>query len=361
MKPVSPAPSSAFSGAGSDLSRRTLALIDDPLFAEHHAPTGHPERAERLHAARAAVARAELHLHRVDLAARPATTEELARVHTERYLHELDQAAGRSGYFDADTYYSEASVEAARTASGAGLVLADALLDGRAGFGVALLRPPGHHARPDGAMGFCLLNNVAVAAAHARARGCERVAIVDFDVHHGNGTQEIFYADPSVLYVSLHQFPFYPGSGAAEETGRGDGRGYTVNVPLAAGAGDAAYGAAIERIVAPVLEAYQPGLLLFSAGFDAHQRDPLAQMEMSETGFKTLVRRTLAAVGPTVGVGLILEGGYDLIGLGGSLTASLEGLDEGGLSRIPGSPLWQAHERDLTRAAAAAAELWKLD
>ena len=286
--------------------------------------------------------------------------DELGRVHSERYLIELGQVAGRVGYFDADTYYSEASVDAARTASGAALVLTDALLDGSAQFGLALLRPPGHHARPDGAMGFCLLNNVAVAAAHARARGVERVAIVDFDVHHGNGTQEIFYADPSVLYVSLHQFPFYPGSGAAEETGRGDGRGFTVNVPLSAGAGDAAYGAAMDRIVAPVLEAYGPELLLFSAGFDAHARDPLAQMEVTENGFKTLIRRSLAAIGPAVGVGLLLEGGYDLIGLGSSLAASLEGLDEGGLGTVPPGRLWQAHERDLTRAAAATAERWKL-
>jgi acetoin utilization deacetylase AcuC-like enzyme len=338
----------------------TMVFVDDPLFTEHRAPAGHPERPERLHAARAAVARAELGMQRVDLAARRATLDELARVHSERYLLELGQVAGRSGYFDADTYYSEASVDAAHTASGAALVLTDSLIDDRAQFGVALLRPPGHHARPDGAMGFCLLNNVAVAAAHARARGVERVAIVDFDVHHGNGTQEIFYADPSVLYVSLHQFPFYPGTGAAEETGRGEGRGYTVNVPLSAGAGDRVYGAALERIVAPVLESYRPGLLLFSAGFDAHARDPLAQMEMSEEGFKALVRRALAAVGPKVGIGLVLEGGYDLLGLGSSLTATLEGLGEGGLNRITGAPLWQAQELDLARAEAAAAELWKL-
>jgi acetoin utilization deacetylase AcuC-like enzyme len=342
------------------LAPRTLALVDDPLFLEHRAPAGHPERAERLHAARAAVARSEISLQRIDLAARAATTEELARVHGERYLHQLDQLAGRSGYLDADTYYTEASVAAARTASGAAIVLTDSLLDGRAQFGVALLRPPGHHARPDSAMGFCLLNNVAVAAAHARARGAERVAIIDFDVHHGNGTQEIFYDDPSVLYVSLHQFPFYPGSGAAAETGRGEGRGYTVNVPLSAGAGDAVYAAAIERVVAPVLETYRPNVLLFSAGFDAHQRDPLAQMQMSDQGFKTLVRRTLAAVGPQVGVGLILEGGYDLVGLGGALGAALEGLEEGGSDPLPQTKLWQAHERDLDRAAAATAELWKL-
>ncbi|HEY2732412.1 MAG TPA: histone deacetylase, partial [Polyangiales bacterium] len=182
MKPDSPT-----SAASS--RPKSLALVDDPLFVEHRAPAGHPERAERLHAARAAVAQVELDLQRIELRARAATNDELERVHSERYLRALDQAAGRSGYFDADTYYSEASVEAARTASGAAIVLTDALLERRAEFGLALLRPPGHHARPDTAMGFCLLNNVAIAAAHARARGVERVAIVDFDVHHGNGTQ----------------------------------------------------------------------------------------------------------------------------------------------------------------------------
>ncbi|HEY4104829.1 MAG TPA: histone deacetylase [Polyangiaceae bacterium] len=339
---------------------KTLALVDDPLFVEHRAPAGHPERAERLHAARAAVAHAELDLQRLELGARAATDEELARVHSERYLRELDQAAGRSGYFDADTYYSEASVQAARTASGAAIVLTDALLDRQAEFGLALLRPPGHHARPDTAMGFCLLNNVAVAAAHARARGVKRVAIVDFDVHHGNGTQEMFYRDPSILYVSLHQFPFYPGSGAAEETGQGEGRGYTVNVPLSAGADDAVYAAAIERIVAPVLETYRPGLVLFSAGFDAHARDPLAQMQMSNAGYQALVRRTLGALGPEVPVGLLLEGGYDLLGLGGALGAALEGLGEGPLRAVPSARLWHEHEHDLKHATAALAELWKL-
>ena len=340
--------------------QKTLALVDDPLFCEHHAPAGHPERAERLHAARAAVAHADLNLLRVDLATRSASDVEIARVHTGRYLETLGQAAGRSGYLDEDTFYSNDSVAAARAGAGAAIVMTDALLDRRADFGLALVRPPGHHARPGGAMGFCLLNNVAIAAAHARARGVQRVAIVDFDVHHGNGTQEAFYADPSVLYISLHQSPLYPGSGAASETGNADGRGYTVNIPLSPGAGDAVYGAAIERIVAPVLEAYRPGLLLFSAGFDAHTRDPLAQMDMSDAGFRALVRRTLSTLDPQVGVGFALEGGYDLQGLGSSLGASLEGLGEGPASRIPAETRWPAHERDLRVAAAAAAELWKL-
>jgi acetoin utilization deacetylase AcuC-like enzyme len=307
--------------------QKTLALVDDPLFCEHLAPAGHPERPERLHAARAAIAHADLNLRRVDLATRSASEDELVRVHTEAYLETLGQAAGRSGYFDEDTFYSAASVAAARAAAGAALVITDALIDDRAHFGLALVRPPGHHARPSGAMGFCLLNNVAIAAAHARARGVERVAIVDFDVHHGNGTQEAFYADPSVLYVSLHQSPLYPGTGAAHETGQGEGRGYNVNVPLSAGAGDTVYAAAMERIVAPILEAYQPAL---------------------------------GTLRPEVGVGLVLEGGYDLSGLGSSLGASLEALGEGAQSQTANNQqLWAAHEADLA-AAAAAAELWKL-
>lgn len=340
--------------------QKTLALVDDPLFCEHLAPAGHPERPERLHAARAAIAHSDLSMRRLDLATRPASIDELARIHAPSYLEALGQLAGQAGYLDEDTFYSEASVSAAWAAAGAALVMTGALLERRAEFGLALVRPPGHHARPTGAMGFCLLNNVAVAAAQARAAGLSRVAIVDFDVHHGNGTQEAFYRDPSVLYVSLHQSPLYPGTGAAEECGAGDGRGYTVNVPLSAGAGDAAYGAAIERIVAPVLESYQPELLLFSAGFDAHTRDPLAQMQLSDAGFQSVVRRTLGAIRPDVGVGLVLEGGYDLLGLGSALAASLEGLSEGPLSHIQGTRLWQAHEQDLARASAVAAELWKL-
>jgi len=340
--------------------QKTLVLVDDPLFCEHLAPAGHPERPERLHAARAAIARADFDLKRTDLATRSATNDELMRVHHEAYLEQLGQAAGQVGYFDEDTFYSAQSVAAARAGAGAAIVVTDALLDGRADFGLALLRPPGHHARPSGAMGFCLLNNVAVAAAHARARGVERVAIVDFDVHHGNGTQEMFYDDPSVLFVSLHQSPLYPGTGAAVENGTGEGRGFTVNVPLSAGAGDAAYGAAIERIVAPVLESYRPGLLLFSAGFDAHRRDPLAQMELTDDGFRAIVQRTLAALAPGVPVGMALEGGYDLVGLGGSLAAVLGGLGDGPTQKIPAETLWQAHERDLSRAAAVAAELWNL-
>src|SRR5688572_1159692 len=199
-----------------------IALVDDPLFSEHRAREPHPERPERLQAARAAVAQANLSSVRTELPPRDATDDELGRVHGGSYLEALGHAVGQQGYFDADTFYGPRSVAAARRAAGGAVALVDALIGSEARFGAALLRPPGHHARPTTAMGFCLLNNVAVAAAHARARGAGRVLIVDFDVHHGNGTQEAFYRDPSVLFVSLHQFPFYPGTGSREESGSGD-------------------------------------------------------------------------------------------------------------------------------------------
>jgi acetoin utilization deacetylase AcuC-like enzyme len=339
----------------------TLAIVDDPLFSEHSAEAAHPERPERLDAARAGIARANP-VGRIELEPRDASDEELSRVHTDAYLERLGRAAGKRGHFDADTYYSPQSVAAARRAAGGAVALAEALQSGRAGSGLALLRPPGHHARPHSAMGFCLLNNVAVAAAAARARGADRVAIVDWDVHHGNGTQEMFYADPSVLYVSLHQFPFYPGTGAADELGTGQGRGFTVNVPLSPGADDGVYVAAFDRIVAPIIDQFDPDLLLVSAGFDAHRRDPLASMALSDWGFAAMLDRSMRALkrGAAGRVALLLEGGYDLTALSDSLCASLEVL--GGEEPDPRSLAepTAAHEADLARARAALAPFWRL-
>ena len=335
-----------------------LAVIDDPLFMEHRAEAAHPERPERLAAARQALERATLPVRPRVLAARDASDEELTRVHGEDYVVELGRTAGSSGYWDEDTYFSAASAAAARRAAGAAALLGDELVSGRARFGAALVRPPGHHARPDTAMGFCLFNNVAVAAATARAQGVSRVMIVDFDVHHGNGTQEMFYDDPSVLYVSLHQYPFYPGTGAASDRGRGEGLGYTVNVPLSAGAHDGVYEAAFERIVEPIAAQYAPGLLLLSAGFDAHARDPLAQMNLTEQAYAMMVSRLVAAVG-TAPVGLVLEGGYDLEGLAASLQRSVEGL-YGAPQPVEHATVGPRHEAELARAAAAAGQHWKL-
>jgi acetoin utilization deacetylase AcuC-like enzyme len=212
-------------------------------------------------------------------------------------------------------------------------------------------------------MGFCLLNNVAVAAAHARASGADRVLVLDWDVHHGNGTQEIFYADPSVLYASLHQSPFYPGTGAADEVGSGDGAGFTVNVPLSRGADDAVYEAALTRLVCPIVQAFDPDLVLISAGFDAHARDPLAGMAVTEEGFARMAGALMAAIPRGAGgrLALVLEGGYDLRALSDSLAATLAALDGGAPpAAAHEGELGAEHERDLGAAMAQQSRFWQL-
>ena len=215
---------------------------------------------------------------------RPATHDELRRVHSDSYLKAIDATAGRAVSLDPDTYTSPDSRDVALLAAGAAIGGVEAIVQSRATRVMALVRPPGHHAERDRAMGFCLYNSVAAAAAHALTLGMERVAIMDYDVHHGNGTQWIFYEDPRVLYVSTHQYPFYPGTGAAEDVGRGKGAGFTLNVPLEAGSTDGDYDEVFKALVIPVIDQFRPELLLISAGFDAHERDPLARMRLSTAG-----------------------------------------------------------------------------
>ncbi|MDQ2644748.1 MAG: histone deacetylase [Myxococcota bacterium] len=340
-----------------------MLLVDDALFLEHRAREPHPERPERLLAARRAVEGLRARVPVAELAPRDATDDELCRVHTPAYLEQLGRWAGKSGMADADTFLSPQSVAAARRAAGGAVALAEALWRGTAESGVAVVRPPGHHALPDRAMGFCLLNNVAVAAAHARSLGAERVAILDWDVHHGNGTEDMFYADPSVLYVSLHQAPYYPGTGAASDIGTHDGRGYTVNVPLSAGARDAVYLAAFERVIGPILEAYRPSLMLVSAGFDAHERDPLGGMALTDLGYAALSRRLLGVLPEHCALGLVLEGGYDLAGLEGALGASLgaiAGTEAETAPELSAEPIDAAHAAEIQRALSALGSSWKL-
>jgi acetoin utilization deacetylase AcuC-like enzyme len=233
------------------------------------------------------------------------------------------RAAGRATVLDEDTFTSPESYHIALLAAGAAVQAAEHALDtGEPAF--ALVRPPGHHAERDKAMGFCLFNNVAVAAAAAIARGLSRVAVVDIDVHHGNGTQAMFYDDPRVFYVSTHQFPFYPGTGAADEVGRGPGTGFTFNVPLAAGATDADYARAYSAVAAR-LEEYSPELLLISAGYDAHEDDPLASMRVTTAGYARIIR-TLKEAAARIGcpIALVTEGGYDLDALRACLDATFE-------------------------------------
>jgi acetoin utilization deacetylase AcuC-like enzyme len=321
------APGSA-AGAGDPPQRQApLALVDDALFDEHRARGYHPERPERLVAARRAIAAAtERGVEFARLGPRDAEADELAGVHTDAYVELLERYNGLFAALDDDTYLTPRSVAAAYRAAGGAVALVDQLLAPTGpDRGVAILRPPGHHARPDRGMGFCLFNNVAVAAARARARGVGRVAIVDWDVHHGNGTQEIFYRDPNVLFVSMHQYPFYPGTGRAAEVGEGDGTGFTVNVPLSSDAGDAAYRATFEELVLPVLSGFAPELVLVSAGFDAHARDPLAGMTVTDRGFGWMASelRRVADRSAQGKIALFLEGGYDLEGLESSLESAI--------------------------------------
>ena len=308
------------------------AARDDDRFAEHDTGPGHPERAARLEAVDAGLALADLGSDLVVLERREATRAELERVHPVAHLDALERVCRRGGHFDADTPASEQTWPAALTAAGAGLAAIDALDDGRAEGAFLAVRPPGHHARPNQAMGFCLLNNVAVAAAELRARG-ERVAIVDIDAHHGNGTQEMFYADPDVLYVSFHEWPLYPGTGRHDEIGAGAGVGATCNVPLPAGATGDVYLRGMDEVIAPLLEAFAPTWLLVSAGFDAHRDDPITGLGLSAADYAALDVPSRRAR-PRGRVVTFLEGGYSLTGLRDSVAASIPVL-AGGSGRVP--------------------------
>ncbi len=304
------------------------AVVSDSRFRDHVAPPGHPEAPERLTAVEAALAPHRSALQ--PLAPRPAEDAELRRIHTAALIGEIRRAAEAApSHLDPDTYVSPRSEEVARLAAGASIDLARAVARGEVAGGFAAIRPPGHHAEPDRAMGFCLFNNAALAAAALRAEeGLERVAIVDWDVHHGNGTQHAFESDPSVLYVSTHQFPFYPGTGAAAEAGRGEGRHTTVNIPMPAGCGDPEYVGVFTRVVAPVLRWYRPELLLVSAGFDAHRADPLGGMELTAEGYRALagVVRGLADELCHGRLLFLLEGGYSAAGLEDGTAACIEAL-----------------------------------
>ena len=336
-------------------------LVDDPRFDAHASGAYHPERPERLVAARAAASRAAVAWDAVT--SREATDEELARVHDPGYVAGLEKLRGTRTLLDSDTYVAPESIAAARIAAGSLVAMVDRIIDAplqnTTPRGVALLRPPGHHARPAHAMGFCLLNNIAVAAAHAVSRGLERVLVVDWDVHHGNGTQEMFLRDPRVLFMSTHQWPFYPGTGAARERGEGAGEGFTVNVPMTAHGGDGVYASAFEQVLLPIAAEYAPELVLMSAGFDAATRDPLAQMEVSSDAFGWMAR-ALAGVADKSAKGriaLVLEGGYDLVALEAGLGQAIEGIvhPNAGGAQIAREP----DHADVARARRAASKAWK--
>ncbi|MHC4422750.1 MAG: histone deacetylase family protein, partial [Planctomycetota bacterium] len=294
------------------LASRATAIVEDTRYYEHRGPAGHPERPERLAAVHTAIAAREQAFEA--LAPRPASPEEILRVHTRDHLEDIAETARRAPlHLDPDTYVSPQSFEVALLAAGGCVELVRRVARGELRSGFAAVRPPGHHAEAGHAMGFCLFNNVAIAARALQAEeGLERVLILDWDVHHGNGTQHQFEEDPSVLYASTHQFPFYPGTGGAGEAGRGRGEGSTLNIPLPAGCGDAEYTGALQRILVPVAQAFRPEVILLSCGFDAHRDDPLAGMRVTGQGYRAMAQIVRALAEELCGgrLAYVLEGGY---------------------------------------------------
>ena len=299
-----------------------MLLFSSDQFVEHEPPVGHPERPDRA-TVMATVAREWINDGGVVADPESVTNEALLRVHDQQHLDTIAATTGRRVRLDPDTYASPKSEIVARLAAGAAVGAVEHVLTGRSA--VAFVRPPGHHAERNRVMGFCLYNNVAIAAAHALARGIDKVAIVDYDVHHGNGTQWMFYDDSRVLYVSVHQYPFYPGTGAADDVGGGRGAGFTVNIPLAAGAGDDDYRLVFHRVILPILDKFDPELLLLSAGYDAHDRDPLGGMKVSTSGYTQMTAALRAAANRCCDDRMVVvtEGGYDLDALRACLTSTL--------------------------------------
>jgi acetoin utilization deacetylase AcuC-like enzyme len=320
------------------VTRPVLTVFGPSGGGTEHEEGRHPERPARVEAAMAGVADlgSELGSDLALVAAAPAPREALLRVHSVRYLERLEaMARSGGGDLDPDTFVRPDSWDVALRSAGAGLQAMELLRRDGAGVAFAATRPPGHHALVDTGMGFCLLNNVAVTAAALTAAG-ERVLIVDWDVHHGNGTQDIFWDDPSVLYVSTHQSPFYPGTGAAEEVGGAGAPGLTVNVPLPAGATGDVVRRALDEVAAPVIEQFGPTWVLISAGFDAHRDDPLGELALSAGDYGNLAR-TVAGYAPAGGRLIVfLEGGYDLDAVRASVTATLGALvgAEGAVSGV---------------------------
>jgi len=336
------------------------AVVLDARMLAHDPGRGHPERPDRLRALLAHVADAGGLVH---LGARPATEDEIALVHPPVHVERVAATAGRPRVaFDPDTATSPGSYEAARLAAGSALVLCEAVLAGDVRNGFALVRPPGHHSERDRAMGFCLFNNVAIAAAWLRTRGVRRIAIVDWDLHHGNGTQHLFESDPDVLYVSTHQYPYYPGTGAVGEVGVGAAAGRTVNLPFPAGFGDAEYIQAFTEVVEPVVLQFAPEFILVSAGYDGDHRDPLGGMELTAAGFAAMAQACvrLAETAASGRIAAVLEGGYDLGAIVEGVDTTLAAMR--GASRVPppatGDP--RRAERVLERVRQAQAPYWRL-
>jgi acetoin utilization deacetylase AcuC-like enzyme len=307
----------------------TTAYLYSPIFLEHHEP-GHPESPERLRAILQMLDETGLRARLTSLDFVPATDAQIEAAHTREHLARVKQLIARGGgHFDADTYANARSLDAARLAAGALTRAVDAVMTGEVDNAFALVRPPGHHATRARAMGFCIFNNIAIAAHHAlAAHKLDRVLIVDYDVHHGNGTQDIFYDSARVLYFSTHQSPHYPGTGDWREIGAGAGIGFTANVPLPARVGDEGFRIVFDELLSPLAERFQPQLILVSAGYDAHWSDPLAMENLTIAGYGALAQMLIALARDLCGGRIVftLEGGYNLPALAHGVAATFRAL-----------------------------------
>jgi len=307
---------------------KKTGIVKDQRYLQHSAGAYHPESPERLAAVHAILDKPAMAQKFIQIAPREATHKEIEMIHAPSYVEYIASTAGKdSVYLDADTATSPESYEIAKLAVGGLLNAVDAVMQKKVDNAFALVRPPGHHAEHDRAAGFCIFNNVAIGAMHAiNKHGLKKILIVDWDLHHGNGTQHSFDDDPRVLYFSTHQYPYYPGTGSLQEIGRGKGEGYTINVPLSTGADDAAFVKIFRKILQPAALQYKPDFVLLSAGFDTYFQDPLGGMRVTPKGFAALTRIMLdiadsCCEGRFV---VVLEGGYHVMGLAESIKAVLE-------------------------------------
>jgi len=304
-----------------------VGYVYDPIYLQHD--TGyHSENISRLTSTISYLEKTGTLAELVLLPPRAATVDEIATVHDRQYIAYLEYVARKGGaWLEVDTVMSAKSYDAAIYAAGGTIIAAEAVMDGKVNSSFALVRPPGHHATQDQAMGFCIFNNIAVAAKYVRTKyKLDRIAIIDFDVHHGNGTHDAFVSDPHVLYVSTHQYPHYPGTGKVEDIGIGEGKGTKVNIPLPAACGDTEYLTVFEKIIVPVTRRYQPQLIMVSAGYDLHWADELAQMQVTTTGFVGMVRIIKQLADELCGgrMAYVLEGGYNLEALSTSIKATFD-------------------------------------
>ena len=322
---------------------------------EHDTGYGHPERAERIRALEAELERRGwLGWERRE--APRASEEQLLAVHSREHVDAVRELSARQGAFDLDTPLSEGSWEAALHAAGGACALVETLLTGGERLGFAGLRPPGHHAERARAMGFCLFSNMAVAACHALdALGADRVFVLDWDVHHGNGTNSIFHESPEVLFASIHQYPFYPGTGPLADVGSGAGEGFSLNLPVPGGSGEDVFLSLVDHVAVPAARQFRPDLILISGGFDAHRDDPVGGCTLQTSSYGELSRR-VRALGDEldVPIGVVLEGGYDLDALSGSVAATMEALVDGG------DPRTVDRDRLAETAAGTLGRYWEL-